>query len=109
MFIYADNGYPFDANLSLQLLGENNQVIKSLAVENNIASAPVDANLKVTAKKGSVLTIPLSKADIDALYSAKKMVFKIAFTTTAQPQFIKIYDGYSIDIKVIGDFAYQIN
>lgn len=109
LFIYADNGYPFDANLSLQLLGENNQVIKSLAVENNIASAPVDANLKVTAKKGSVLTIPLSKVDIDALYSAKKMVFKIAFTTIAQPQFIKIYDGYSIDIKVIGDFAYQIN
>lgn len=109
LFIYADNGYPFDANLSLQLLDENASVIKSLTIVNNIASALVDANLKVTTKKSSVLTIPLSKLDIDAMYAAKKMVFKIAFNTTAQPQFIKIYDGYTIDIKVIGDFVYQVN
>ena len=109
LFIYANNGYPFDAGLSLQLLDQNSNVSKTLSVINNIASAPVGANLKVTAKKLSVLTVPLSKSDIDALYLAKKIVFKISFTTTSQPQFIKIYDGYTIDIKVIGDFAYQIN
>lgn len=109
LFIYANNGYPFNADLSLQLLDENNNITKTLAVENNIASAPVDANLKVIAKKSSVLTIPLSNSDVDAMYLAKKMVFKIAFSTTAQPQFIKIYDGYAIDIKVVGDFVYQIN
>jgi len=37
LFIYADNGYPFNANLSLQLLDENNNVTKTLVVENNIA------------------------------------------------------------------------
>lgn len=109
LFIYADNGYPFDAKLSLQLLDENLSFIKNLEVVNTIVSANVGADLKVTTKKLSVLTVPLSNADIEALYQAKKLVFKIAFTTTAQPQFIKIYDGYSIDLKVVGDFAYQIN
>ncbi len=109
LLIYANNGYPFDATLSLQLLDEYSNVISSLSVVNNIASAPVDANLKVTAKKMSVLSVPLSSANVEALYRTKKMVIKIAFNTTSQPQFIKIYDGYGIDIKVVGDFSYQIN
>lgn len=109
LFIYADNGYPFNADLSLELLDENLNSIKSLPVVNTIASAPVDANLKVIAKKQSVLSVPLTTADVDALYRTNKLVFKIAFNTTAQPQFVKIYDGYTIDIKIIGDFAYQVN
>lgn len=109
LFIYANNGYPFSADLSLQLLDNNANVIKSLPVVNNIASAPVGSDLKVVSKKQSVLTVPLSVSDVDVLYNSKKIVFRVAFNTTAQPQFIKIYQDYALDIKVIGDFAYQIN
>lgn len=109
LFIYANNGYPFDATLGLELLDENSNPIKNLPISNYIASATVDANLKVSAKKESVLAIPLNKTDVDDLYRTKKIIIKTAFNTTAKPQFVKIYESYSISIKMVGDFAYQIN
>lgn len=109
LFIYADNGYPFSADLSLQVLDEHSNVLKSLPVVNNIASAAVGTDLRVTSNTKSVLTVPLTSSDVSALYAAKRIVFKVAFNTTAQPQFIKIYDGYTLGLKVIADFAYQIN
>jgi len=108
LFLYANNGYPFDANLQFALYDENMSFLQNLTVKNEIQSAPVNAALKVTNKKESVISIPLSEADINNLYKTKHILLKIAFTTTAQPQFIKIYEGYEIDIKVVGDFSYNV-
>lgn len=80
-----------------------------MPISNYIASATVDANLKVSAKKESVLAIPITRADMDDLYRTKKIIVKTAFNTTAKPQFVKIYENYNISIKMVGDFAYQIN
>ncbi|MBL4594326.1 MAG: hypothetical protein JKX68_11005, partial [Flavobacteriales bacterium] len=107
LFLYASNGYPFDANIQLALYDENMNFLQNLTVNNQIQSAPVNAALKVTGKKESVISIPLSASDIDNLYLAEHILLSIAFTTTAQPQFIKIYEGYEIDIKVVGDFSYN--
>lgn len=108
LFVYADNSYPFDAKINLNLLNENQQVYKSIPILNNtIASASVNSILRVENPTSSVLTIPLSSNDIADLTLAKKMLITVAFTTTAQPQFVKIYSDYKIDIKIVADFAYQ--
>ncbi len=107
LFLYASNGYPFDANIQLALYDENMNFLQNLTVNNQIQSASVDAALKVIGKKESVISIPLTEADVDNLYLAKNIMLSIAFTTTAQPQFIKIYEGYEIDIKMVGDFSYN--
>ncbi|PCI93670.1 MAG: hypothetical protein COB15_15945 [Flavobacteriales bacterium] len=109
LFLYASNGYPFDATIKMGLYDENMNFIQNLTIENQIKSAPVNAALRVTSKKESVLSIPLTSSDITSLYAAKHILLNIAFTTTAQPQFIKIYEGYAIDIKVVGDFSYNVN
>lgn len=109
LFVYADNGYPFDAELSLDLLDGSNNIIKKLPVVNQISSALVDANLRVVQRKKSVLSIPISQSDTETLYRARKSVITVTFNTVSQPQFIKIYDDYTIDIKVIGDFSYHFN
>lgn len=107
--IYADNGYPFNANIELVLLDENSNVIDNIATSNNILAGTVNSSLRVTNKTSSVINIPLSETNVDNVYSASKIVLKIAFTTIAQPQFIKIYDYYDIDIQVVADFAYNVN
>jgi hypothetical protein len=109
LYLYADNGFPFDASIQLALYDENLNFIKDIIINDKILSAPVDAAYKVTQKKSSKVSIPLSESDIDALYNSGKIVIKIAFTTISQTQFIKIYDGYAIDIKLVGDFAYNVN
>lgn len=110
LFVYADNGYPFDADLTLDLLDDNNQPFKQIRLINNrIEAASVNALLKVETPKMSVVVVPLSATDISELTLAKKMKLTVAFTTTAQPEYLKIYDEYKIDVKLVGDFAYQIN
>jgi hypothetical protein len=109
LFLYANNGYPFDAAIQMTLYDENMSFLQELAVNNQIESAPVDANLRVINKKESVLSIPLDVNSIANLYEAKHIVINVAFTTIAQPQFVKIYEGYGIDIKMVGDFSYNLN
>ena len=109
LYLYAENGFPFDAGFELSLYDINSNFIQNLTVVDKILAAPVDAALKVIEKRSSRISIPLSESDIDNLYSADKIVIKIAFTTKPQSQFIKIYDGYVIDIKLVGDFAYHVN
>src|SRR5690606_4677067 len=92
LFVYADNGYPFEAKIKLDLLNENQQIFKTVNIVNNtITSAPVNSSLKVVSPASSVVNIPLTSTDITELTQAKKMMITVAFTTTARPQFMKIY------------------
>ncbi|TXB65081.1 hypothetical protein FRY74_06500 [Vicingus serpentipes] len=110
LFVYANNGYPFDADLKLELLDQNNQLYKTISIINNrIEAAAVNSIFRVETPKMSVLNIPLSATDISELTLANKMKLTVAFTTIAQPNYLKIYSDYKIDLKLVGDFAYQIN
>lgn len=109
LYLYANNGFPFNANLQLSMYDELNNFIQTIPVTNQILAAPVNSSLRVTSKKESVLRIPLNTADVDNLYNAKKILLTIAFTTQPQPQFIKIYEEYEIDIQVVGDFSYNVS
>lgn len=109
LFLYADNGYPFDATIQLSLYDENMNFIQNLTVNNSIESAVLNSNLRVDHKKESVLSIPLDAGTLNNLYATKRIVINTAFTTAAQPNFVKIYEGYGIDIKMVGDFSYNLN
>jgi hypothetical protein len=109
LFLYADNGFPFDADIELDLYDENNKFIQSLKVNSQILAAPVDGNFRVTNKKESILAIPLNVGDVDNLYNAEKILFRIGFTTRPQSQFLKIYEEYAIDLQIVGDFSYNLS
>ena len=109
LFLYANNGYPFDASIQLALYDENFNFLQNLTVNNNIQAATVNSVLRVVDKKESVLSIPLTSASIANLYATKHIVLNVGFTTIAQPQFVKIYEEYEIDIKIVGDFSYNLN
>lgn len=107
--LFANNGFPFDAQVQLYLLNESNAVTDSIfGYANTIVEAPINAALRVVGKKLTKISIPISESKMDLLYDTKKVVMKVKFNTSAQPQYIKIYSEYSIDIKVIGDFNYTI-
>jgi len=42
LFLYANNGYPFDANIQMALYDENMNFLQNLTVNNQIQSAPVN-------------------------------------------------------------------
>ncbi|MCX6295687.1 MAG: hypothetical protein NTX97_06400 [Bacteroidetes bacterium] len=107
--LFANNGFPFNAKLQLYLLDDNNVAVDSIfGYANTIVEAPVNSSLRVISKKMTKITIPVSESKMDQLYHTKKAVLKVKFNTIDQPQYIKIYSEYSIDVKLVGDFNYTI-
>jgi hypothetical protein len=108
--LFADNGFPFDATLQMYLLNETNGITDSIfSTINNIDEAPVNSNLRVTSKRLTKLSVPIAESKLDLLLNTKKMLMKVKFNTAAQPQYIKIYSDYSIDVKLVGDVNYSIH
>ena len=107
--LYADNGFPFDASLQFYLLNNANLAVDSLfANANTIDEAPINSNLRAVGKKLTKLIIPISASKMNLLYNTKKLKLKVKFNTSAQPNYIKIYSDYSIDVKLVGDINYTV-
>ena len=109
--LIADNGFPFSASSQVYLLDENNYITDSLVPLNNniIIPAPLDINNKVISKERSIIQIHVSGQSMKNLYNAKKMIIVAKFNTANQPQYIKIYSDYTLDIKLTGDFEMTVN
>lgn len=106
--VFANNGFPFDANIKIYTINDKNVITDTLIGTSTIVQAPVDSLLKVTQKRLTKIKIPLNSSQINTLYDTKKAQFKIKFNTAAQPNYIKIYSDYTMDIKVVGDFNYTL-
>lgn len=107
--VFADNGFPLDAALQLYVLDDNNNRIDSIMpLINNIDEAPVDAGFKVTGKKLTKLRVPVSESQMQHVLSSKRLLLVTTFNTAAQPNYVKIYSHYGIDIRLTGDFDYEL-
>jgi hypothetical protein len=106
--LFADNGFPFDAQVQMFILDSYNNPIDSIMpVINHIDEAPVGADLKVVSKKLTKLVVPVSESKMSSLLTSKKLLLVTKFNTAAQPSYIKIYSHYGIDLKLTGDFDYE--
>jgi hypothetical protein len=108
--LFAENGFPFDAALQMYMLDDMNAIADSLFQNiNTIDEAPVNSSLRVINKRLTKLAVPLSEAKMSRLMNTKKLIIKVKFNTSEQPQYIKIYSDYSIDVKLVGDINYTVH
>ena len=106
--LHALNGFPFDMNMQLLLLNENNVVIDSLLVPGLISSAQIDVNNRVSASTLTKIPIPIDDIRKQKLTQTKRIKVRAAFTTPNYPQLIQLYNSYHLDLKFIGDGEYLI-
>lgn len=108
--LFADNGFPFEAGLQIYLLTENGVVADSMfANANSIDQAPVNTNFRVINKRLTRIDIPINETKMNLFRNTKKIMIKVKFNTSSQPQYIKIYSDYTFDIKLIGDLNYTVH
>jgi len=98
------NGFPLNGNLQVYFTDENFVVIDSLITENEttiIEGAPVSGPplYKVTEPANEITDILVDNDRFNKVKTAKKMLLRTELSTTNE-QFIKLYSGYSIGIKV---------
>lgn len=107
--LFADNGMPLDATLSIYMLNSNNQIIDSLLHQRTIAAAPVDNMNLVTGKKLTKIDIAFDQTRMNKFFETSYFIIKASFTTKPAGQHVQIYSGYTIDIKLTTDFVYINN
>ena len=107
--LFAENGFPFDAQLQLYLLNSSNVAVDSIfGYANTIVEAPINASFRAIGQKLTKIAVPISETKINSLFNTKKVLLKVKFNTSAQPSYIKIYSDYVIDVKLVGDFNYTV-
>jgi hypothetical protein len=107
--LYASNGFPLTAAIQMYMVDQNNRISDSLmGPAHQIAAAPLDVNLRAIGKQETVLTIPVPGQKITNLVHAQKIIITARFNTSANPNYLKIYDNYQMDFQLTGDFNYTI-
>ncbi|HEX7415325.1 MAG TPA: hypothetical protein VF411_14875, partial [Bacteroidia bacterium] len=109
LILTATNSYPFSINLVATLLDGNKQAIGSLFSSPSLIQVPpLDVNGKVTAPLKSKLYIPLTPQKISVLQKARYVYYTSTFNTGNQPNQVKFYSNYTLDLLLTADINYTI-
>jgi hypothetical protein len=110
LVLHSSNLYPIDINVKMYLLDENKQVYDSLHVLPVIILAGIvnPSIQRVINPRLDKNIIPASHSKLESFFKAKYIVFKAAFNTKPVSTHIKIYDSYTLLLKLVGDFNYTI-
>ena len=105
----SENGFPFSAEAQLYVMDAGSNILDSLiSVPNTLLAPQLDANLIAAGKKYTRLVIALDENKLSQLRSALKMYIKVKFNTALQPNYIKIYSFYEMNLQLTADFNYTV-
>ncbi|MFI5164879.1 MAG: hypothetical protein ACHQHP_06505, partial [Bacteroidia bacterium] len=79
-----------------------------ISAPNLILAPNLDANFICEGRATTRLSFPVDAAKLSLLRATKKMYIKIKFNTSNQPNYVKIYSTYIMNVKVVGDFNYTV-
>lgn len=110
IILNTSNYYPIDLSVTIYMLDENKAIYDSLHTTPVLIHAGlVNATTqKVNVPRTDKNTLPLSKPKLQHFLDSKYLIFKAVFNTKPTSSHIKIYDYYTISLKLIGDFNYHI-
>ncbi|MEC9303700.1 MAG: hypothetical protein VYD59_04560 [Bacteroidota bacterium] len=95
IFLTINNGFPFDAEIKLFLLDENNLIIDTLLQNTSIMSAIIDDNNIVIENSTSSIEI-----DYTNFENIKKIITHSNFSTASNNEYIKLYSSYNLDVTL---------
>ena len=95
IFLTINNGFPFDAEIKLILLDENNLIIDTLLQNTSIVSAITDDNNIVIENSTNTLEI-----DYTNFESVNKIVTHSNFSTASNNEYIKLYSSYNLEVTL---------
>ena len=66
-------------------------------------------NLRVADKVRSRIGFPVDQNRIEQLYRARFAEIRVTFDTDSQPELVKLFSYYDIDVRFVADINYRIN
>lgn len=106
--IVVNNGFPFEAEIKMELMNNAGRVLQTLESENFVRASEVDIEGVTVASTESILNFPFDDLSL-ILDRTKKIGVEITLNTQPADQFVKLYSDYSIDMTVIANFEKLIS
>ncbi|NOT37824.1 MAG: hypothetical protein HOP11_10645, partial [Saprospiraceae bacterium] len=110
LHILSENKYPLDVNLLIEFISDiNNNTTVNFTMPVKIQGADLNSTGQVDLAKSSKSDIPISFNDIEKLKQSNKVRISATLDTRNQPNIIRIYDSYDMDIAITASFNYKID
>jgi hypothetical protein len=108
------NNFPLEAYIQLYLVNSNNIIFDSLFVSpGHILAATVNpVTNRTTGTQQTILPIPITGNKLADLIKTNKIIILAMFNTVpanSANQYVKIYDDYTLVVKITGNFIYKVN
>ncbi len=112
--LIAMNKYPIEANVTMIVYDENWNTVDTLANNENVAAADLNANCKAEQNKRTKIPLYVDEQRMEKIKTGRRAVIRADFSTksnnaTCNGQYLKIYSDYNLDITFTARFNYEIN
>lgn len=102
--IYATNGFPFSADISVEVVDMQANSLASLVAESDLDPAYIEDDELVEVE--STLALEFVQGDVDQINSSNQLVITVVFDT--QGNEAKIEASHYLDVKIVADVRGEI-
>ncbi|MDI1355102.1 MAG: hypothetical protein PSX36_09295 [bacterium] len=108
--IYAQNGFPFSAQLQGYMYDAQNNLLDSIFIAgaNTIDRGQLNADNIVISRGKTTLYIPVDLAKIANLKKTTRIKVRSLLLMPPNPPEIKLMDTYTLDIKIVAEVNYNV-
>ncbi len=109
MRLFATNGFPFDANVVLDIIDRDGNLLSSVPVQGAITSGLLGANNTVQTSTTSELRADLDGTQVDQLYGEGRFRIRVVFNTANQTNHVQLLERYALDLQFTIGARYFVN
>ncbi len=109
LFLFATNGFPFDAQLVMDIVDVDRNLLSSIPVEGIVASGILGANGLVQSPTSTRTTARLTAEQVDMLYGEGRIRIRFVFNTADQTGHVQLLDRYAMDLQITAKVHYLVN
>jgi len=111
LILIANNYFPFQAQVQMYLMDSLYNITDSLFTEPQLVQAGIinSETGKVHNPEKSKLYVDVSKERLNRILAAKKVRIISNFSTQPTDEHVKIFNWYTLELKIVADFNYRID
>lgn len=109
LHLFAINGFPFDAQVMLDIVDLDRNVLSSVPVDGTLTAGTLNADGLVGSSTASELHTLLTEEQVDLLYADGRFRVRVIFNTADQTQHLRLLDRYAMDLQITLGARYLIN
>lgn len=109
LHMFTTNGFPFDAELVLDIIDPDNNVLSDVPVSGTVLSGILGGDGLVQATTTSRSDAVLTAEQVDLLYGTGRIRIRMIFNTADQTQHLRILESYATDLQITAKVNYLVN